>query len=55
MLKPNVVYSTKQGYTYTTDHYGRIVKVEASDLKYGEVKKKPICPIQFREAGSING
>ncbi|MBG9912794.1 hypothetical protein ABD83_15425, partial [Bacillus xiamenensis] len=23
-------------YTYTTDHYGRIVKVEASDLKYGE-------------------
>ncbi|WP_138825799.1 T7SS effector LXG polymorphic toxin [Bacillus altitudinis] len=39
VLKPNVVYSTKQGYTYTTDHYGRIVKVEASDLKYGEVKR----------------
>ncbi|KJF45915.1 T7SS effector LXG polymorphic toxin, partial [Bacillus altitudinis] len=33
VLKPNVVYSTKQGYTYKTDHYGRIVKVEASDLK----------------------
>ncbi|PRS47584.1 DNA-binding protein [Bacillus sp. MZGC1] len=39
VLKPNVVYSTKQGYTYTTDHYGRIVKVEASDLKYGEIKR----------------
>ncbi|KIZ52547.1 DNA-binding protein [Bacillus safensis] len=39
VLKPNVVYSTKQGYTYTTDHYGRIVKVEASDLKYGEFKR----------------
>ena len=39
VLKPNVVYSTKQGYTYTTDHYGRIVKVEASDLKYGEMKR----------------
>ncbi|MEK4846433.1 DNA/RNA non-specific endonuclease [Bacillus sp. FSL W8-0183] len=39
VLKPNVVYTTKQGYTYTTDHYGRIVKVEASDLKYGEVKR----------------
>nr|WP_242058319.1 DNA/RNA non-specific endonuclease [Bacillus safensis] len=39
VLKPNVVYSTKQGYTYTTDYYGRIVKVEASDLKYGEVKR----------------
>ncbi|WP_241503611.1 DNA/RNA non-specific endonuclease, partial [Bacillus safensis] len=39
VLKPNVVYTTKQGYSYTTDHYGRIVKVEASDLKYGEVKR----------------
>ncbi|KDE26240.1 hypothetical protein BA81_15236 [Bacillus safensis FO-36b] len=39
VLKPNVVYSTKQGYTYTTDHYGRIVKVEARDLKYGEIKR----------------
>ncbi|MEK4846437.1 T7SS effector LXG polymorphic toxin [Bacillus sp. FSL W8-0183] len=39
VLKPNVVYSTKQGYTYTTDHYGRIVKVEANNLKYGEVKR----------------
>ncbi|MDX5485945.1 DNA/RNA non-specific endonuclease [Bacillus pumilus] len=39
VLKPNVVYTTKQGYTYTTDHYGRIVKVEANDLKYGEVKR----------------
>ncbi|KUR61357.1 hypothetical protein AOQ70_00300 [Bacillus sp. AM 13(2015)] len=25
--------------TFTNDHYGRIVKVEASDLKYGEVKR----------------
>ncbi|WMT30825.1 DNA/RNA non-specific endonuclease [Bacillus aerius] len=39
VLKPNVVYSTKQGYTYTTDYYGRIVKVEANNLKYGEVKR----------------
>lgn len=39
VLKPNIVYSTKQGYTYTTDHYGRIIKAEASDLKYGEVKR----------------
>ncbi|WP_322536403.1 DNA/RNA non-specific endonuclease [Bacillus altitudinis] len=39
VLKPNVVYSTKQGYTYKTDHYGRIVKVEANNLKYGEVKR----------------
>ncbi|MEI4790684.1 DNA/RNA non-specific endonuclease [Bacillus sp. FJAT-53060] len=23
VLKPNVLYSTKQDYTYTTDHYGR--------------------------------
>ncbi|MGE6632172.1 DNA/RNA non-specific endonuclease, partial [Bacillus sp. NPDC077027] len=39
VLKPNIVYTTKQGYSYTTDHYGRIVKVEASDLKYGEIKR----------------
>ncbi|MEH7650659.1 T7SS effector LXG polymorphic toxin, partial [Bacillus safensis] len=38
-LKPNVVYTTKQGYTFTTDHYGRIVKVEANELKYGEIKR----------------
>ncbi|MCM2988266.1 DNA/RNA non-specific endonuclease [Bacillus safensis] len=39
VLKPNVVYSTKQGYTFTTDNYGRIVKVEVNELKYGETKR----------------
>ncbi|MFJ5965888.1 T7SS effector LXG polymorphic toxin [Bacillus sp. NPDC093026] len=39
VLKPNIIYTTKQGYTYTTDHYGRIVKVEARDLQYGEIKR----------------
>ena len=42
VLKPNVVYTTKQGYTFTTDHYGRIVKVEANELKIRRDQKETI-------------
>ncbi|MGR0121205.1 T7SS effector LXG polymorphic toxin [Bacillus halotolerans] len=38
VLKPNVEYKTKEGYTYNTDNYGRITKVEA-DLQLGEAKR----------------
>ncbi|KAA6450240.1 T7SS effector LXG polymorphic toxin [Bacillus atrophaeus] len=38
VLKPNIIYKTKEGYTYTTDNYGRITKVEA-DLQLGEAKR----------------
>ncbi len=38
VLKPNVVYKTKEGYTYTTDNYGRITSVKA-DLQLGEAKR----------------
>ncbi|MBJ7898228.1 DNA/RNA non-specific endonuclease, partial [Bacillus atrophaeus] len=38
VLKPNVVYKTKEGYTYTTDNYGRITSVKA-DLQMGEAKR----------------
>ncbi|MDF9765604.1 putative ribonuclease toxin of YeeF-YezG toxin-antitoxin module [Bacillus velezensis] len=38
VLKPNVIYKTKEGYTYTTDNYGRITSVKA-DLQLGEAKR----------------
>lgn len=38
VLKPNVEYKTKEGYTYTTDNYGRITSVKA-DLQMGEAKR----------------
>lgn len=37
VLKPNVIY-TKEGYTYTTDNYGRITSVKA-DLQLEEAKR----------------
>ncbi|MBT2634457.1 DNA/RNA non-specific endonuclease [Bacillus sp. ISL-26] len=38
VLKPNVIYKTKEGYTYTTDNYGRITSVKA-DLQLGEANR----------------
>ncbi|MEN2437387.1 LXG family T7SS effector deoxyribonuclease toxin YeeF [Bacillus sp. JR_21] len=38
VLKPNIIYKTKEGYTYTTDNYGRITSVKA-DLQLGEAKR----------------
>lgn len=37
-LKPNVIYKTKEGYSYKTDNYGRITNVDA-DLQLGEGKR----------------
>ncbi|MED4827360.1 ribonuclease YeeF family protein [Bacillus atrophaeus] len=37
-LKPNVLYKTKEGYSYKTDNYGRITNVDA-DLQLGEGKR----------------
>ncbi|AAU41845.1 MULTISPECIES: T7SS effector LXG polymorphic toxin [Bacillus] len=38
VLKPNVVYETKQGYTFKTDQKGRINSVNA-DLQLGKAKR----------------
>ncbi|MFT0803484.1 T7SS effector LXG polymorphic toxin [Bacillus swezeyi] len=38
VLKPNVVYETKQGYTFKTDQKGRIINVKA-DLQLGKAKR----------------
>ncbi|WP_144461770.1 T7SS effector LXG polymorphic toxin [Bacillus subtilis] len=37
-LKPNVIYKTKEGYSYKTDNYGRITNVDA-DLQLGDGKR----------------
>ncbi|WP_018665063.1 DNA/RNA non-specific endonuclease [Heyndrickxia acidiproducens] len=38
ILKPNVQYTTSQGYKYTTDELGRIIDVEAK-LELGNAKR----------------
>ncbi|MGM1034484.1 MAG: DNA/RNA non-specific endonuclease [Bacillota bacterium] len=39
-LKPNVEYTTKEGYKYTTDDNGRIAIAEAK-LELGKAKRNP--------------
>ena len=38
-LKPNIEYTTSEGYKYTTDKQGRISSVEVRDLKLGQAKR----------------
>lgn len=40
VLKPNVTYTTPEGYTYKTDNLGRIVSAEGT-LELGDGKRKP--------------
>lgn len=51
VLKPNVEYTTDEGYTYTTDSNGRITSVEGN-LESGKAKRNPYAQ---QHVGKGNG